>query len=68
MVNALLVLGYIPLSSADIGSILGRFALLALAGLIIGWCGVVLIKRDKWIGFAVVLLAIAVPLFGWRLF
>jgi hypothetical protein len=36
MMNALLVLGYIPLSSADIGSILGRFALLALAGLIIG--------------------------------
>jgi hypothetical protein len=67
MMNTLLVLGDILLSSADIHSILGRLALLVLVGLVVGWVGVTLIKRDKWIGFAVVLAAVAIPVFGWRL-
>lgn len=67
MIDALLVLGYIPLSAADVQSILGRFALLVCAGLLVGWWGVALIKRDKWIGFALVLVALALPVFGWRL-
>jgi hypothetical protein len=67
MVSTLLVPGDILLSSDDLKSILGRFALLVLAGLLVGWCGVALIKRDKWIGFAVVLVAVALPIFGWRL-
>jgi hypothetical protein len=67
MMNMLLVLGYILLSSDDIHSILGLFALLMLAGLLVGWWGVALIQRDKWIGFALVLVAIALPIFGWWL-
>jgi hypothetical protein len=67
MVSALLVLGDMLLSSDDIKSIFGRFALLLLAGLLVGWCGVALIKRDRWIGFLVVLAAVALPIFGWRL-
>ena len=67
MTDTLLVLSYIPLSPTDIQSILGRFALLVFAGLLVGWWGVALIKRDKWIGFALVLVAVALPVFGWRL-
>lgn len=67
MMSTLLLPSDILLSSDDIKSIFGRFALLVLACLLVGWWGVALIKRDKWIGFAVVLVAAALPIFGWRL-
>lgn len=67
MTGALPILSYIPLSAADIQSILGRFALLVFASLLVGWWGVALIKRDKWIGFVLVLVAVALLVFGWRL-
>ena len=66
MLNALLSLGYIPLSSDDIRFLCGIFALSVLAGLLVLWWGVWLIKRDKWVGFAVVLLAVALPTAGFR--
>jgi hypothetical protein len=68
MLNTLLLSGYIPPSSDAIRFLLGVFALSVLAGLLVLWGGVRLIKRDKWIGFAVVLVAVALPAAGFRAF
>lgn len=66
MLNTLLLSGYIPPSSEAIHLLFGIFAFSMLAGLLALWGGVRLIKRDKWIGFAVVLLAVVLPVAGFR--
>lgn len=66
MLNPLLLLGSLPLSSGDVNFLLGFFICSVLAGLLVGMWGVWLIKRDKWLGFAVVLLAVALPVVGFR--
>lgn len=66
ILNTLLLSGYIPPSSEAIHFLFGVFACSVLAGLLVLWGGVQLIKRDKWIGFAVVLLAVALPAAGFR--
>jgi hypothetical protein len=67
MLNMLLLSGYIPPSSDAINFFLGILAFSVLAGLLALWWGVRLIKRDKRIGFAVVLVAVALPILGWNL-
>jgi hypothetical protein len=66
MLSTLLPSGYIPPSSDAIHLLFSLFAFSVLAGLLVLWGGVRLIKRDKWIGFVVVLLAVALPAAGFR--
>lgn len=66
VLNTLLLSGYIPPSSDAIRFLFGIFAFSVLAGLLVLWWGVWLLKRDKWLGFAVVLLAVALPAAGFR--
>ncbi len=67
MLNTLLLSGYIPPSSDAINFFLGILAFSVLAGLLVLWWGVRLIKRDKWVGFLVVLATIALPVAGFNL-
>ena len=67
MVLTLLLSGYIGPSSVNIDLLVGILASSVLAGLLVLWWGVRLIKREKWIGFALVLVAIALPVAGWNL-
>jgi high-affinity Fe2+/Pb2+ permease len=67
MLNTLLLSGYIPPSSGVIDFFLGLLAFSVLAGVLVLWWGVRLIKRDKWIGLLLVLVAVALPVLGWNL-
>ena len=67
MLNTLLLSGYIPPSSDAINFILGIFAISVLAGLLVLWWAVRLLRQGKRVGFLVGLLAVGLPVLGFNL-
>lgn len=67
MLNTLILSGYIPPSSDAINFLLGILAFSVLVGLLALWWGVRLIKRDKWIGLLLALVAVGLPVLGLNL-
>ncbi|RZK97955.1 MAG: hypothetical protein EOO62_27220 [Hymenobacter sp.] len=66
MLLTLLLSGYIPPSSEAINILLGILVFSLLAGLLVLWWGVRLLRREKPVGWLVLMGAVVLPVLGWQ--
>lgn len=67
MLVTILLSGYIGPSSEAIDILLGILVFSLLAGLLVLWWGVRLLRRQRSVGWLVLAGAVALPMLGWQL-